>query len=144
MTGLEIILKKKKGKTKIPRSGQWKKAWELAALKPRILPWKRSKHWIPIMWSWSWDSPVVYFVLWVVCWMEESFSWMCPSALCVHDACLRHSSSVFSSTVFCSFENKGKTEASCKAQNQMVKLKSIDLFRDKAVVLSWNLLHMLL
>lgn len=67
--------------------------------------------------------------------MEESFSWTCPSALCVHGACLR-SSSAFLSAVFGLFKNKGKTAASCKAQKQMVKLKGKDLFWDKAAGLS--------
>lgn len=63
---------------------------------------------------------------------------MCPSALCVHGACLR-SSSAFLSTVFGLFKNKGKTAAACKAQKQKlkeVKLKGKDLFWDKAVGLS--------
>lgn len=57
---------------------------------------------------------------------------MCPSALHVHRACCRQSSTPFSSAVLDFFKNRRKTAPSCKAQEQMVQLKSKGLFWDKA------------
>lgn len=68
---------------------------------------------------------------------------MSQHSVYVHGACLR-GSAVFLSAAFELFKNKGKPAASYRAQKQMVKLKSKDLFWVKAVGLSWNLLHMLL
>lgn len=123
--------------------GKSPKTQEMAAWELWILLWQRSKHWFPLLQSWLWDAPVVYFALQNVCWREESFSWMCPRALCVCSECWR-GSSVFLPAVFGLCENKGKPAASSKAQKQMVKLKCKDSFWDKAVGLCWNLLHTLL
>lgn len=126
------------GNRKRPKIGS------LGALNPAMEKIICRKPWIPQTWWWPRDAPVVYFVLRAVCWTEGSFSWTCPSALHVHHACCRQSSTPFSSAVLGFFKNRRETAASCKAQKQMVQLKSKGLFWDKAAGSSWNLLHMLL
>lgn len=138
----KLLLKNWKKKFQDLGNGK-KPTREMTAWEPWILPRQRPKHWILVLQSWLRDAPVVYFALQNVCWREESFSWMCPRALCVRGVCWR-GSSVFLPAVFGLSKNKGKPAASCKAQKQTVKLKCKDSFWDKAVGLSWNLLHTLL